>query len=432
MTPPDIEAIIPILAADEGGSTGGKSTTKKKTSGKKTASSASRKKSTSSAKKKAKSSAKKTTSKKKTTAKKKTTSKTTAKKTTKKKTSTTSKTSAKAANKKKTSKPKKKAASGKKAAANKKSTAKQTTSQSKKSDSSSGNSYQKVKNAFLDEMAHSDENLPAVKEDTTPAPYDFDDKDREMDPAALSRGDMPMGIVDHLDEFRSRILIILGSIILLTVASFFFSEHILNFINKPFLETGQRLNIFKLAGGFILRLKSSVIVALMLAIPIIIWQLWRFIKPAIGKDDRRFAGWALFVSLFLFYGGMAFVFFLLLPFAIKMLLSFITTEMLSTIGASDYLSFIFLFSVAMGLLFELPIVVMILTRIGLITPQFLATKRKYAVVIIWVVGALITPADILSQIMVAIPLMFLYEISILISRVVYRRKRKKEEIAEAA
>lgn len=245
-----------------------------------------------------------------------------------------------------------------------------------------------------------------------------------MDPAALDRGDEPMSVVGHLDEFRSRIMIILATLIILTIISFTFSEYIIDFLNRPFVETGKQLNIFKLMGGFIIRLKASAVVALLLTVPLIFFHLWRFIMPAISKDDRTFSRLSLTSAILLFYGGMAFVFFLLVPMAIKVLLTFIPDAMLGTIGADDYMSFVFLFSIAMGVLFELPIAVLILTRIGILTPAFLITKRKYAIVAIFVIGALITPQDPLSQIMVAIPLWFLYEFSIFVSRFTLMRKKK--------
>ena len=247
-----------------------------------------------------------------------------------------------------------------------------------------------------------------------------------IDPDALKRGDEPMTVVDHLDEFRSRILIVLGTIIVLTIAGFFFSDYLLKVINDPFESTGHKLNIFKLTGGFILRLKVSVIAGIMLGMPVLVYHVWGYISPAVAINDRKFSRVAIASAVLLFYAGVAFVFFLLLPFAIKMLLSFIGEDMLSTIGANDYLSFILISSIAMGILFELPIVVMVLTRIGILTPYFLIQKRKYAIVIAWVIAALITPQDIVSQILVAIPLMFLYEVSILLSRFMVIRKKKKD------
>jgi sec-independent protein translocase protein TatC len=261
---------------------------------------------------------------------------------------------------------------------------------------------------------------------STPVKENKNTEIEEIDPDALSRGDNPMTVVDHLDEFRSRILIVLGILIVLTFVNFYFSEHIVNYINKPFLSTGNKLNIFKLSGGFIIRLKASIGIAILITFPLIIFHIWRYIAPAIEKQARMFSRITIIFSVLLFYGGVSFVFFLLLPLMIDVLLSFIPSEMLSTIGADDYLSFIFLLSLAMGIIFELPIIILVLTRLGIISPAFLISKRKVALVIIWVFAAIITPPDPLSQSLVAIPLMFLYELSIFISRFVVIRRKKRD------
>ncbi len=277
---------------------------------------------------------------------------------------------------------------------------------------------------------HAGKNLPQKAErlpkKSEPAEVPKEYEDSDIDPDALDRGDIPMTVVDHLDEFRSRVLISLGIIMVITIAGFFFSDYLINFINEPFNQTGQKLNIFKLTGGFVIRIKVALVAAIMLSIPIIIFQLWRFIFPAVSKKDRWFSRISILSATLLFYGGISFVFFIILPFAIKMLLGFIGKEMISTIGANDYVSFILISCLAMGFLFELPIIVMVLTRIGIITPSFLIQKRKYSILGIWIIAAIITPQDILTQIMVAIPLMFLYEVSILISKLMVRRKNKME------
>jgi len=246
-----------------------------------------------------------------------------------------------------------------------------------------------------------------------------------VDPDALTRGDMPMSIVGHLDEFRSRLIVSLVTVIIVTLASFFFSEYILNFLTKPYFKTGLKLNVFNLTEGFILRLKASLITAITIALPIIVYEIWKYIKPAVEVKDRRFIGISIIAAVFLIYTGIMFAFFIILPFAIKMLMSFTPEDMTSTIGASKYLSFVLLFCLSMGIMFELPIAIMILTRIGLITPQILISKRKYALVLIWVIAAVITPPDVLTQAMLAIPLMLLYEISIIISKIIIKRKAKR-------
>jgi sec-independent protein translocase protein TatC len=267
--------------------------------------------------------------------------------------------------------------------------------------------------------------IKPVKKKLVTKKKDNKDLTAEMDEQEIGRNDTPMSLTGHLDELRSRFLFVLLTIIVFTGVGFGLSDYLLNFIMEPFKITGFELNIFKLTGGFMIRLKASVITAIILSMPIILWQIWRFIIPAVNKNDRTFSRFSLLAAIALFYTGMSFVFFVLLPFAIKVLLGFIGSDMKSTIGANDYLSFIFLFSFAMGVLFELPIIVMILTRIGILTPQFLIAKRKYSVIIIWVIAAIITPQDILSQVLVAIPLMFLYEISIVISKIIIIRKRRQ-------
>lgn len=248
----------------------------------------------------------------------------------------------------------------------------------------------------------------------------------KIDPDALERGDHPMTVVEHLDEFRTRFLKIFVAFIILVSVAFYFSNEIVYYINKPFLETNNQLHIFKLVGGFMLRLKASAGVAILALIPYLLFQVWRFIVPAIGISERTYSRITVISAVLLFYSGVAFVFFLLIPFTIKMFLSFIGSYMITTIGADDYLSMIFIFCLIMGILFELPIIMLILTKFGIVTPQFLITKRKYAVVIIWIIAAVVTPPDVISQILCGIPLMALYEISIVISRFVIKRKKIKE------
>ncbi len=251
--------------------------------------------------------------------------------------------------------------------------------------------------------------------------------EEEIDPVALERGDIPMTVVGHLDELRSRIIISIITIFILMIGAFFFSEEILSYITQPFKATGFKLNVFKLTEGLTIRLKVSAILAILVGLPFLMWQVWRFILPAITKKDRMFSRISLLASIILFYAGVVFVFYLLVPFTVKMLLSLAPKEMTSTIGANDYISLVFFFSMMMGVLFELPIIMMLLTRIGIITPSYLVTKRKYAFVLAFVVSAVITPTqDPLTMIIVAVPLIILYEASIIISKFTVVRKKKKE------
>ncbi len=306
----------------------------------------------------------------------------------------------------------------------KKSTAKKSTA--KKSTEKKSTAKKSSSKKFTDDTSSKKKKTrrELAQETTTSSGDEYSDD--YIDPDAAERGDEPKSVVTHLDEFRSRLMYSLLAIIIVSLGSFFFSEYILDFINRPYLATGYKLNVFNLTEGFILRLKAAFIAGIFVGLPVIVYHLWRYILPAINKQDRKFARLSIIAAIILLYGGMAFTYFFILPFAVKMLLSFTPVEMTNTIGASKYLSFVLLFSLGMGIMFELPIIIMILTRIGIVSPAFLISKRKYAIILLWIISAMITPPDVLTQSMIAVPLMLLYELSIIISKMMVKRKKKKE------
>lgn len=261
-------------------------------------------------------------------------------------------------------------------------------------------------------------------------PAEIKEEERaNIDPEALDRGDIPMNLVSHLDEFRSRFLRAFIAILVITFASFFLSDQLLYILNKPYLATGFKLNIFNMIDGFLLRMKASLIAGILLGFPYIVYEIWKYLAPAINKQDRKFSVISIISAVLLFYMGVTLTY-LSLPMAIAALLSFTPPGMTNTINASEYLSFVFMFSFAMGGVFELPIIIMVLTKIGIVTPQFLISKRKWAIVLIWISAAIITPTvDPLTQSLVAVPLMLLYELSIIISKIMVKRKKKKELMA---
>ncbi|MBN1532752.1 MAG: twin-arginine translocase subunit TatC [Spirochaetes bacterium] len=254
--------------------------------------------------------------------------------------------------------------------------------------------------------------------------------DEDIDEEATARGDIPMSLVDHLEELRRRSIVCIVVILLLAVAGFVFSDQLIAFVTEPITRHGQTLNIFKLAGGVIFRIKIAFLSALLLSLPLLLFQIWRFVMPAVSVPARRISRGSTAVSVLLFYAGIVFVFKLLLPLVLEVLLGMIGSQYVSTIGADDYLGFLLFLCIAMGLLFQFPIAVMLLTRIGIVTPYLLRSKRKYSYILLWIVAALITPQDLLSQVIVAIPLMLLYESAIIISRIVLIRQKKRELAAK--
>ncbi len=271
------------------------------------------------------------------------------------------------------------------------------------------------------------EALPLYEKNVTlPGEAKLSAYDEDLDPEALRRGDIPMSLVDHLDELRSRAIICIVAVLIIAIAGFVFSDQLIAVITRPMTAHGHSLNIFKLAGGVLFRIKLAFLSSLVLSLPLILYHIWRYVRPAVSVEARSLSKFSVAVSVVLFYSGVIFVSALLMPMVLDFLLGMIGSQYQATIGADDYLGFLLFFSLAMGLLFQFPVAIMLLTRIGIVTPYALRTKRKYSYVIIWVIAALITPQDLLSQVIVAIPLMLLYEASIVISRIVLIRQKKRE------
>ncbi len=250
--------------------------------------------------------------------------------------------------------------------------------------------------------------------------------DTPPDPEAIERGDTPMTLVEHLSEMRSRLLVVLAALLVIMLIAFGFSDYLLALIAKPFSASGQKLNLFTLFEGFTLRLKSSLFASVLICLPLIVYQIWKYIEPAVNRSNRTVIRLTLFSSIFLFYAGAVFAYFFL-PLAIIALMGFAPPDMLITNNATEYFNFFLMTSLILGAIFELPIVILLLTKMGIVSPVFLTAKRKYAIVIIWIIAALASPGpDPLSQALLALPLMLLYEISIVISKVIVRRKKKRE------
>jgi len=251
---------------------------------------------------------------------------------------------------------------------------------------------------------------------------------KSADPEAELRGDMPMEWQHHLEEMRSRLLRTLVVVTVLFFAGFAFSEQIFAFLMLPFKEAfdaGLHLNYSYMGESIVLTMQCALFAALFTALPYIVFEIWGYVKPALSIPVRR-AACPLFISgFFLFYLGAAFAFFLLLPASVGMIVRFSKETISSFISSTNYLSFLFTFCAATGALFEMPVALSLLAATGAISPRFLIEKRKYVIVLIWIIAAVMTPPDVLSQALVAIPLMLLYEISLLIVRLIARKKMRE-------
>lgn len=183
-----------------------------------------------------------------------------------------------------------------------------------------------------------------------------------------------------------------------------------------------------MGGQFSAHIWVAITAGFVIAFPYVIYEFWKFVAPAMKDNERKNARGFIFISSLLFFSGVLFGYYVITPLSINFLGKYQVSELvLNEFDLSSYISLVRASVIASGLIFELPIVIFFLTKVGVITPDFLKKYRKYALILVLIISAIITPPDIVSQIIVAIPVLILYEISIFISRVVYKRLLKEEQ-----
>jgi sec-independent protein translocase protein TatC len=168
--------------------------------------------------------------------------------------------------------------------------------------------------------------------------------------------------------------------------------------------------------AFMVRLKAAIVAGILIGLPFLFYQMWAFVAPGLYRREKRYVFSFVILATLSFFCGASFGFFVMLPFGIKFLLGYQTDILKPTLAVGQYFGFIFKMLLAFGLVFELPLVSFFLAKMGVITSAFLRDKRRYSYVIIFMVAAVLTPPDIFSQILMAIPLIFLYELSIIVCR----------------
>jgi len=240
----------------------------------------------------------------------------------------------------------------------------------------------------------------------------------QEDSGEAPRSGMPF--LDHLEELRWRLLKSAMAVIVLAGLSFYFRNELFAWIIRPLGDIP--LHFTEVTGSFYAFLKVSLITGILAALPIVFYQFWMFMSPGLYKQEKRVVLPLVIVSTILFLCGAAFCYFLTLPIALKFLIGFSGDMISPIITVGSYISFAGLLLIAFGLGFELPVVAYFLGRIGLVSASMLARGRRYAIVIILIAGAIITPPDVFTQVLLAAPVYVLYEFSIL---VVYFTGRKK-------
>lgn len=248
----------------------------------------------------------------------------------------------------------------------------------------------------------------------------------DLEPEARQRGEMTL--VEHLEELRSRMLKIVIAFLLASIVAWFFYNRILGVLVEPLKNLPNSDQI--LSGGklvfqapqepFFMRLKVTGFAGFVLSLPVILWQLWRFVTPGLYANEKKYALPFVGASLFLFATGVAFSF-MIFPQALRILLGFAGTETVILPRASEYLSFVLLLIIGFGATFELPLLLLSLTLAGVISTQSLRKSRRVAYIVIAVIAAVITPTqDPYTMLLMGVPLVLLYEATILVARLLKR------------
>jgi sec-independent protein translocase protein TatC len=271
------------------------------------------------------------------------------------------------------------------------------------------------------------------------------------------KNDGEMSFLEHLEELRWHIIRSIVAILIFMIVAFVFKNIIFDKIilapknsgfitNRLLCEFGRfisqlmhssnpdmlcintkpfnMINI-KMSGQLTTHIAVSMVAGLILAFPVIIGEFWKFFRPALHANEAKHARGAVLASTLLFFTGVLFGYFMLAPLSIHFLTSYkISADVVNQINVRSYIGTVSSICLATGLVFELPIIAFFLTKIGIITPNFMRKYRKHSIVVIFVVAAIITPPDIFSQALVAIPLLLLYEVSIMISARVVKKKEK--------
>tara|TARA_E500000331_G_scaffold316328_1_gene326945 strand:- start:69 stop:845 length:777 start_codon:yes stop_codon:yes gene_type:complete len=244
-----------------------------------------------------------------------------------------------------------------------------------------------------------------------------------------------MNFLDHLKELRQKLIYSIIFFILSFIVSFYFSQSIFEFLAKPLtsiLQDGNGLIYTALQEAFLTNVKVAFFTAAFISFPFLSFQIWSFISPGLLKKEKKISLPSLIAIPFLFLLGAAVVYYLISPIAWKFFLSFQTSQADSiniTLQAkmNEYLSLMMTFIFAFGLAFQLPVVLLLLVRVGVLTIQQLVSFRKYAIVLAFIFAAIITPPDPFSQISLALPVIILYEVSILISRFLSKKDKKRDK-----
>jgi sec-independent protein translocase protein TatC len=243
--------------------------------------------------------------------------------------------------------------------------------------------------------------------------------------------DKPMPLLDHLVELRKRLIYALLSFGAVFLITFYFAKPIFSFLIQPALHDGYKLQVLDIFEFFFVTVKLSAFVSLIVGFPLIAMQIWMFVAPGLYRQEKRAFLPFLIATPFMFYAGCAVMYYIVMPYVINfMLTQYAPADIEKNLRASDYLERVLQLVFAFGFAFEMPVLLVLLVRVGIVSADGLRSKRRYAIVICFVVAAVLAPPDVISQIALALPLLAFYEISILIGSWIEKKREQEDKKAE--
>lgn len=245
----------------------------------------------------------------------------------------------------------------------------------------------------------------------------------------MANDEMPF--LDHLEELRWRLIKSFISILVLTIVAFAFSDTFLNYLILPAQKINApiTLQVLKVQAIFVIKLELSVIVGVVASIPFILYQIWGFIAPGLREKEKKYIWPIIVVAMVSFLVGAAFAYFIIIPYALDFFLGLAPQNISNNIALDYYFGFMVRLILVFGIVFELPVLSMILSMFGLITPAFLRKYRRHAIVVFFIAAAILTPPDPTTQILLAVPMVMLYEVTIWVS-FFFSKKRKTRALAQ--
>jgi sec-independent protein translocase protein TatC len=252
-------------------------------------------------------------------------------------------------------------------------------------------------------MSHLDQRTPT-----------FPDKAIMLEPQP-TQADNKMHLLQHLEELRRRLIYAILSVVACTAVAAVFAEDLVRIIGRPLQRLVPNSSPFVFTGLpdlFVIYLKVAFLVGILGAMPFILYQLWKFTSPGLYQPEKKLILPFVAAATLLFYLGAAFAYFFVFPMAFSFFLGLQTDQMRPMLSIREYLSLVVELTLAFGLIFETPVIIFLLGSLGIVTTTFLKKQRRYFIVLAFVVAAILTPPDVLSQTLMAIPLVLLFEISI--------------------